>query len=1116
MTQWRAFWAVCRFELALRLRAPSTWVLFGLLALKTFVDFLSAEWDALIGSGSVARNSPYAAYLIFIYCAFWSATLGAGLMTAPLLRDLRTRAGQLVYATPVSDRSYLLGKYVAALIMFLLVLAGIYAGYALVHPLARALSLVPPEEVIPTPWAQSLHAFALGTGFAVVVWGTLHFCLAAWTGKPSASYVLAASLLMVFIVIEAVFHESPETRAITQIVDPLGKAAFDSQSAYWSAAQRNTSFVAVSGTLLLNRLLYLAIAGALLAVTLWRFELRTFLARSRRRSRVVDDSALDVSQRTTLTPRLSHAELVAARGQFGIVGALQSGWQQFILVTRELPVRAAFAMVVLLSASAAGDMGGYYTPPSGRLLPIAIVALPNIVTTLYFPALLLVLFFAADIVSRDRTARIAPLVDATPAPLGLRVVAHLTAVGCFALTVAALPVLALLIVQLPAGIIDPDPLAIARATMLTLAPGFAIYAALPVLWYALTASRSAAQGLGIISALTPIILHEIGAVDRHLLLFGVPFEVGYSGFDISGAAIARQVLAWLYFAGIAAVLLTVAYALWPLGVEVGWRGRFMQLRGRVSRTPAAVAIAGAFLAIVTGAWLYQQIEVAGAYEPADVSEANNAAYEETYRSARSVPQPKTVAARIAIDLTGGSGITAIRGELRVRNLTAEPIELLHIDLPTHEALRGLRWNGHAMASTHRDAVLRHEVYRVSPPLPPTAEAMLSFEADLAYEGFSNEGHHGTLTAGANVVTQAMLPSFGYNRSRELRMPGIRRRYGLPARAPLPSATTSASVRDRAGSDDADALDVEFIVRVPTPHTAVAPGTLVDVLDEGTSRVFRFRTDRPISWNLAIASAPYRRVNDVWTAQSSPHRTNIEVFFNEKHAWNVPRIVDAVKVSLDTYSTWYGPYPYSTVRIAEVPEGFSSTTSSANLILIPERDGWLHDYRAGASIDWIQFVVARELAKTWWGELVPAADAKGASLLTKSVPAYEALDVLDARRGREQVAHYLRVASDEYLRQRVSDGVDEVSVVELDDEQYSTHKGMLALTAARRLLGPERVRQTLSQFWAAHARQEPPFADASGLVEALASSADHRSRRHVRSLFTDATPRDVATLPRDLP
>jgi hypothetical protein len=139
---------------------------------------------------------------------------------------------------------------------------------------------------------------------------------------------------------------------------------------------------------------------------------------------------------------------------------------------------------------------------------------------------------------------------------------------------------------------------------------------------------------------------------------------------------------------------------------------------------------------------------------------------------------------------------------------------------------------------------------------------------------------------------------------------------------------------------------------------------------------------------------------------------------------------------------------------------------------------------------------------WWGDMIPAAHVQGASLLTDALPNYEALSLIEARHGAEQVERYLRTAADDYLKQRALDDAGERSLLEADGLHYLVLRGTMTLWAFDAMVGRTHMTQLLRQFWTEHARSVPPFADAARLVDTLTESVEPRQRQYLTSLFTD--------------
>ena len=76
------------FELKYRLRSVATWACLLAMIVMGYREMLGGEWDTLMQSGRVARNSPYAIYYRFMYYTIWAAPGGSALVIPTQLRDL--------------------------------------------------------------------------------------------------------------------------------------------------------------------------------------------------------------------------------------------------------------------------------------------------------------------------------------------------------------------------------------------------------------------------------------------------------------------------------------------------------------------------------------------------------------------------------------------------------------------------------------------------------------------------------------------------------------------------------------------------------------------------------------------------------------------------------------------------------------------------------------------------------------------------------------------------------------------------------------------------------------------------------------------------------------------
>jgi hypothetical protein len=295
--------------------------------------------------------------------------------------------------------------------------------------------------------------------------------------------------------------------------------------------------------------------------------------------------------------------------------------------------------------------------------------------------------------------------------------------------------------------------------------------------------------------------------------------------------------------------------------------------------------------------------------------------------------------------------------------------------------------------------------------------------------------------GGSLVTPDLLPVLGYDAARELTLRGLRQARALDERAARARWAGGLAVR---ADSVAGAWDVE--VEGEAADTLLAPGDLV-----AETRVSgRLRR----TFRVAAAGAPplYVVAGPHATHTSTIDGLRVDLVSHRDHAFNNPHWQAAVRRALATLTPVLGRYPTGAVRLVEVPFGYlDAPVTCANLVLVPETNGWLHDYRTPVAFDWIGYVTARELSRGWLAQIAPPSDAPGSVLLSQGLPAALALWTLEAANAEGAAAYRLRLA-DRYLREsNLEDGL-EPALVDGDDEPYLSDKAAFAIDATRRRLG----------------------------------------------------------------
>ncbi|HEX8244318.1 MAG TPA: hypothetical protein VF541_12495, partial [Longimicrobium sp.] len=330
-------------------------------------------------------------------------------------RDAEHGMKEIVYATSVGKLRYLAARFVGAMAasaaVFCFTLVGLF-----VAPMVARLDPAGLGAPHPLAYLWALLVMALPN---MLFAGAVIFAVAVLSRSVLASYVGSVFLYMLYMVVAMMIGsplmagatpQSPQAMARAALLDPFGISAFFQQTWYWTPAQRNTQLLALDGYFLANRLLVVALTAAILVVT-WRLFSFRLAAGARPAKAEADVEAPRGGGRY-------RPVAVAPEGAAGRWAALRvSTLREFRATAASKPFLALLALWFCVAAISveSGPVGEYRT----RLYPTTATMLEALETPLAFLATLMLAYFAAEVVWRERIVRADEIVDATPAPNGV-------------------------------------------------------------------------------------------------------------------------------------------------------------------------------------------------------------------------------------------------------------------------------------------------------------------------------------------------------------------------------------------------------------------------------------------------------------------------------------------------------------------------------------------------------------------------------------------------------------------------------------------------------------------------------------------------------------------------
>ncbi len=1082
------------FDLRYQLKAPLLWigaVLFGLLA------FGAVSSDAVtVGGaiGNVHRNASTVIIQFLLVFSILGMLLLAASIAGGLLRDFELGTSELFFATPMRKFDYLFGRFAAAIVssfpFFAAIILGILIGTRM--PWIDPARLGPFD---PAPYLWALLVIVLPN---LLLMGALLALLASSTRSMLAVYLGLLGFLTLWIVAGALMSDI-RNEWVATLLDPFGARAFGRAVRYWSAAERNFKVPPLDGFILANRALWIAVAGVLLVLAYVLFKPqragagRRWFGFGRRRAVATVGAA-------AATPPPAGAMLVrpAARPRFGVGATLatlrRQTWFDVRGVLRGVPflVMLAFGVLNFIGASTTSSQMFGTT-----VYPVTYLMLEIMQGTFNFFLVMIVTFYAGELVWKERTAKLSEVVDATPVPDWVPLVAKLLALVVVVFGFMTIGSLTGIGVQVAKGFTRVEPALYVKGALIE-GFGFVLMGVFALVLQVLTNNKFVgylAVVLLLLSRLVTGALHY----DHNLYLPGGEPRVVYSDMNGYGRFLVGRAWFDAYWAAFAGLLLVGAALFWVRGTSATWAQRVREARARF-RTPlrvAAAALAAGFVGI--GCWVFYNTNVLNEYVPGDKRMDRQARYEKDYRKYLDLPQPRITAVKSDVDIYPDQRRVAIRGHYHLVNKTDKPIPTLHVVLGDRAVeIKNLVFAPADLVSSDKD--FGYRIYRLAQPLAPGAGMDFDFDLDVRYHGFTNDGDPEPVRDnGTFFNSMQYFPHFGYQPGMQLTERSERKKRGLGEVPRMPKLEDEAARANTYIANDADWIDYETTVSTSADQIALSPGYLQREWAENGRRYFHYKMDVPMMPFWAFLSARWEVKRDRW--KDVP----IEIYYDAKHPYNVDRMIDGAKKALDYFTTNFSPYQHKQVRILEFPRYESFAQSFANTIPYSESIGFIADLRDKEAIDYVFYVTAHEVAHQWWAHQVIGANMQGSTVLSESLSQYSALMVMEKEYGREKMQRFLRYELDGYLRERGGELVEELPLYRVENQGYIHYrKGSLVFYRLRDEIGEETLNRVLARFLKDKGYQEPPFTTSREFLEALRAEVPADRQQLVSDLFEKIT------------
>ncbi len=394
------FWQTARFELRYHLNQPSFYLFYLITVAQGFFYGLNVlESDSI---GLLYANAPGLFFSVFSTVGVLLTALAALLTGQSLLRDRTYRVGDYLYALPIDEQLYFAGKLTGVLGTCVMLATGVGLG-------VLALPLETATPTGPFQLAATLTSFALLLLPNLLIVTSLSYALSAFFQRMAGAY-LALLVLVVGQILFRIGENTVSDNDLLLLLDPFGHILIRDALSQQTRAEQLAGTLPFPDLLLINRLLWLGLSGGLLV---WAADRLTFQQWASRESGPAN-RGLSAEK----TPLADSVQFPALHRQF----TAQAHWQtvirltgkDFLYVIRQ-PVFGVLGLLLVLAIIGYVSGLGNLNETGQQLLPftsrMTYVRLP----LLGFIGLFLIVF-SGELLHRERSSGMWPLIDALPQP----------------------------------------------------------------------------------------------------------------------------------------------------------------------------------------------------------------------------------------------------------------------------------------------------------------------------------------------------------------------------------------------------------------------------------------------------------------------------------------------------------------------------------------------------------------------------------------------------------------------------------------------------------------------------------------------------------------------------
>ena len=1079
---------IIRFELKLRFTNWTTLLFFlmlvfqGIWYTKGTYDFYRSDAIFMNAASIFYKNLSGGGMLMIIIVAIITGVT--------LHKDLQHKTGQWLYAFPINEKQFFVGRFLSAYLINVLIALGYMLGMLLTPYSGIGDAML----FGPAPVGQMLHGFLVLLMPNLLLLTAIIFAAVVFFRNMAAGYLFVLITVMLFLVMQS-GAEGSGASAILIIAEPFGYVAISDVLDHYTTAQKNAAYLGISGYFLINRLLWLGLSIGLFLLAYRKFSFKYFI-QSKKAKKVKNEIVATTTSAKLITkiaqaPQLSFSNL----GLFKKL--LRLALLEFKNVVRPLSFRVILGiMLLMVFLQNVLWNASYYIGPQ---VPVTSNFTFFRITFGVF-IMILLMIWAGELFFKDKITNIWQITGALPTPIWVTQLAKFIAMSGVALVLSLSFMFLGIVSQILKGGASDIDMGLYVTDLLGYKWGWLTYTlqiALVFFVAGLTGRRFLTHILAVGHFFVLLMGFELGLIEE--IRFGFPVIPGIEDYStISGYGI-WNTSAWWYFLmwtslAIAFVLLGVQF--WDRGMARKWsqklvfRGRQLNMAGKLS------LLAFLVLFVVLQSFIYKNVNVYGNFKSSAEEEAEAAIYERKYQYLKTRASLKYTQVAIDLDFYPQKRMAKYRATLQLKNTGKLPADTLYLNLKDFVNIQSLKAQNQLLKPAWKDQDQNLSAYALPVAVQPNTHLRLEIIAEKCYKGFTQSGENpqpDLMKNGSFGSIREFLPVLGYDQDKILTDNRKRTEQGLPKlKSRVADLKDPQALQQDAYAHDALWVDGSLTLSTIASQTCVAPGQLVKQWQANGRNYFEYVVKQKTPFNWHIGSGKYASL------RGNAQQVATHILYHPKHDYNTKYYQEILHKAIGFTQKQLDALIGKELRLVEIPFYQEKFYACNQMIAISEKEGWLATTDQLQEKAYLHLTVAAQVAKQWIQQNLKIANTQGADMLQVALPEALALAFVKQTLGQKGVQILLDKKKTEYEREKNNDSNGEPPLIKSDGVDYlAVNKGALELYKLYQKLGAPKMLTVLKQHQVSKTNRPLVFQQ---LLNAWLAKLSPSEAKQIRQIF----------------